>query len=98
MNINKLGINFPTAKCKELFTSFKKKIQNLPSQLSKDTFERSSKKAGDENTLEHLKIKVKKIELSPDDVEKMKSMTREDRLNYLQSLKQDGLYRCVEEQ
>lgn len=51
----------------------------------------------EENKLDNLKFKQKKIQFAPDDVEKMESMTREERMDYMKYLKENGLYITIEE-
>lgn len=69
-------------------------IRNLP----KDTFEKTKEEPTMDNNNDNLQFKRVKIAFYPEDVEKMKGMTTEERIRFKQELKDKNRYTIAEEE
>ncbi len=79
-------------------TNEQHKISKVKNELTQDKFEsvENHQKRLD-SEIAHFEYKVRKIEYFPEDVEKMKTMTHEEKNDYICMLKREGKYTYVEE-
>ena len=94
---NEINSNSAIGKLKSILMpkSHEKKVP-LPPQKP-DSFERSQKAKEYDAEMSGMKFESKKIEFYPEDVEKMKTMSHDEKMEYVMKLRQENRYVEVDE-
>ena len=94
---SKINNNNTIGRLKSIFTpKVQEKRVPLPPQKP-DTFERSQKAKEYDAEMSGMKFESKKIEFYPEDIEKMKSMSHDEQMEYVMKLRQENRYIEVDE-